>query len=717
MLACQATVGDGDSSGTAGGAGTAAGSSAGGSATSGTAGASAMAGASGTAGTTQAGAGGVAGGAGSGGGSAGYGSRPTVEGAVVPDVGSGLPPSYHYELYRFPEPNDDVACTETGNDTAAIEHVFFGQTHVMEPSWPLFFLVADRPALLEVIVTGQGTSPAVRVEGWLGTKSLGSLCLAGPMQLPATVSTQEHRWDDRFVLHLPKAWMQPGLRLEVTAGKAKKTLSPEELKLQSAPELNLFMVPIDVLNYNDGKSDIPVPANFLPDFASAVPASKTRFGNFPARLTLPSMVVSGSGPNGQGVPPLVLEKRLCNQNETPASAPCTDTKEVEGGDVNAAALRFISAILRATGDYAYSYIYGNTENFFPGGWGGGKTFVGADFTDVFIHEMGHALSLPHWGQGAFQNTMPNENEYQYPYGGIKNDGGGRGDTWNYYQNTSEFVSPICNDPKQTEVFGKERSDAMFRSSKCDEWRTDGRGPWDGFSDFSSYAIHRFMAGAGSEMSGTVPYQQTGGDAPFHLSKQGGFPTLKLDAQGKRQLVREPGFMPEVWEQFDFLTPQKWDVPVYTIVGSYHPQYTEANILYEPMSYTGNLPKVLDPTDAATFSELAAGGNGPYEGYFWWSKDMTFKFTYEDGSVLHALYPYDSVDRNWTLGSGPWRGDLLYYAITIPADKKLKKIELYRRPFLVRNKGMTDEGNVANPALGITASNFMDAAELVVSKDL
>jgi hypothetical protein len=62
----------------------------------------------------------------------------------------------------------------------------------MDPSWPLFFLVGKRPALIKVDVTGSGSAPDVRVEGWLGNVSLGVNCLKGPAELPAVVSAAEH---------------------------------------------------------------------------------------------------------------------------------------------------------------------------------------------------------------------------------------------------------------------------------------------------------------------------------------------------------------------------------------------------------------------------------------------------------------------------------------------------------------------------------------------
>jgi hypothetical protein len=567
----------------------------------------------------------------------------------------------------------------------------------MEPDWTFFFLIANRPALIEAVVTGSGTSPDVAVEGSLNGVPFDTIYLKGPATLPASVSSDEHRFDNRFTATLPAAWMQPGLSVTVRAGNAVKKFTETQLKLGAAPEINLLMLPFDILDFNEGKPDIPIPQDFLADFAAAMPASVTRLGMVPARMKLPIMVASSSSSEL----PVVLETSR-------------DKKGVEDGNINAVALRYLGAFKKATGDYSYCFFYGNTENFFPGGWGGDKAFVGADFTDVFIHEMGHGLSLPHWGEGAYTRESPSEWEYRYPYGGISSDGGGRGETWNFYQNIHEFVSPICQEDGNR-VNGQERSDAMQRNNPCIETRSSGSGPWDGFGDFSSIAMFRYMVGAEQPVSGTVSYR--GSAAPFQLCKQDGFPSLRIDNNGKRSLERrnQPS-QTQNWERYDFLVPQQWDTPVYTVYGSYHPQYSQANILYDPMSYIGNLPRVIDPTDPETFKTLATR-SGPYEDYFWWEKDLSFKFTYADGSVRYALYPYEGVDRNWRAEASPWRGDLLYFVINIPADKKLSRIELYKRPFCVRNADMNDAGNVVNPNLGITAANFMDDATLVLGKDV
>ena len=620
---------------------------------------------------------------------------------MTPDLGGPLPRSYDAEVYDLPVPDDDAPCSGAANSTAVIEHVAFAQTHVLEPGWPFFFMVGGRPALVEAVVTGSGAAPDVRVVASVDGSAVGELCLKGPATLPTSVDWSQHDKADRYTATLPPEWIKPGLSITVTAGNAELGYSADDLGIGAAPELNLVMIRMDVLNYNAGETDPPVPDTWIADFAGAVPASRIRFGKFPARLALPEFVVSPDSDGG--VPPLKLDRRPCRNGES--EGPDCVAIDIPGMNIEAAALRLIDALHLASGEFAYTYYYGHTGSLNPGGWGGGKNFVGADFNGIFIHEMGHALSLPHWGEGAYQAG-------EYPYGGNGNDGGGRGTGWNYYQNVAEYVSPVCQ-IEGNETFGLERSDAMQRNDWCPELRSSGEGPWDGFGDFSAFAIHRFMVGAESEYSGTVPYR--GGDSPFSLPSHSGFPNLVVDPSGERRFVREHQPAAETREElFDFLVPQAWDVPVATVYGIYHPGYHDVSVVYEPLAYEGTLPRVLDPTDPDTFADLAAGGDGPYEDYFWWPKDLTLKIVYDDDSVLHALYPHGSVDRAWSLGSGPWRGDLLYFALNVPGDKPIRRVELYERPFIVRYSDFDDEGNVANPELGITPQNYMDAATLVTS---
>jgi hypothetical protein len=628
----------------------------------------------------------------------------------------GTPEGTTWDEVRMPERLDDAACSGEGNATASIEAFYLAQTHPMSPDWPFFFLIADRPALAEVVLVGEGDAPEVAITASIDGETIGTLCLSGPSTLAASVDTSQHRRSDRFTVTLPDDWMQAGLSLSITAGEDIITYEADALGLGHAPELNLMLVMMDVLNYNHADVDVSAfepPDSFVEDLAAAMPAAVTRLGHHAVRMPLPTLAI-GSTAVAEGSPPVVLDRRPCGEAERPEVDDCSGTSEVDEWDINAAALRLLDTLQVANGHWASHYYFGHTGALFPGGWGGGKTFVSADYSWVTIHEMGHAASLPHWGD-AFAPEEPSEDWYEYPWGGVDFDGGGRGPSWTYVQNEDLFVSPIC-EVEWRDEYGLERSDAMQRSTSCDELRDGTEGPWDGFSDFSSLAMFRYMSGASTPLSGWV-LDPLNGEMAYNLPTQSGFPEMDWGVDDPSYHRPDPDLPAQTWERYDFWTPQERSRPVFTIYGSYHPAHPEATILYEPLHYLGDLPRLIDPTDPQTFKRLKKGMDGVYGDYFWWSKDLTLKITYRDGQVTHALYPFGSVSREWEYGHGPWRGDLLYFGINVPADEAIERIELYERPFVVRYPDWTDAGNIANPDLGITAGNFMDEAVLVAVLDL
>jgi len=641
---------------------------------------------------------------------------------LKPDTGSsvevpreplGEALSHDWTEYRHENREDDVGCSGVENSGAVIEQVYFAQTHRMTPEWPFFFLVADRPAMVEVWVTGSGAAPEVSVTAFIDDVEHDSLCMAGPGALAATIDGTTHTRDDRFMVTLPSDWLQPGLSVEVRAGSDTRAYTASELGLLHAPELNLMLVMMDVLNYNHSGIDLAEfepPVDFLEGLGGAMPTSATRLGRHAVRMPVPTLAV-GSTEVEDGSPPVVLSKRLCHEEELPSVDDCDASTPVGSWDVNAASLRLIDALQYANGHWGSHYYYGHTGGLFPGGWGGGKTFVSADYHWVTIHELGHAASLPHWGD-VFVPEEQDDAWYEYPWGGVGFDGGGRGPTWSYIQQEDLFVSPIC-EIDGNDHFGLERSDAMQRNISCGEWWMDEEGPWDGFSDFSAYAMFRYMIGASEHIRDWVA-DPVHGEMEYNLPAQGGFPVVDVMSESPTYIREDPDLAIHNWETLDFLMPQEHNRPVFTIYGSYHPGYPEVNILYEPLYYNGDLPRLIDPTDPVTFEQLALGGEGPFSDYFWWSKDLTFKVIYVDGSELTALYPYGSIDREWTDGFGPWRWDMLYFGLNVPADVDIKRIEIYERPFLVRYSDWIDEGNIANPDFGITAANFMDSATLIMT---
>ncbi|GJM30596.1 MAG: hypothetical protein DHS20C17_32310 [Cyclobacteriaceae bacterium] len=611
-------------------------------------------------------------------------------GNIQENTNEALPSSYNFQEYVFAEPDDQGDCLGIENNSAVIEEVFLAQTHRHAIGHPLFFTIGHRPALLQLAVTGTGPAPDVVVEGILNGVSLGIRCLSGPSTLTNSIDLDYPDFENYFSITLPKDWVQNGLELILKAGNDIRNLSSSDLKIGPYTEMNLVMVNLDVMDYNEEDHQWPIFDDFLEEMASAIPASVVRFGIFPETLAFQEVVAN----NGT--------EQLVRLNSRNAMAPNGINS---GGSINSIVALFLSKMQRSTRDYLSTVYFGNTLNLAPGGWGGGKSFVSFDYTDVFIHELGHALSLPHWGEGSYDNPDPNEYEFLYPYGGEGNDGGGRGEAWNFIQDTYEFVDPTCHYDDHGNL-GEERSDCMQRNNRCLEQRTDGPGPWDGYGDFSALAIHRYLVGAGVR-TGQVNYRNSLEDFQFNM--QAGFPIVSLE-NGQRIYTRDELQPQELTfeENFDLPGEEQLEQDVYLIYGSAHETQTQANIVYKPVKYKGTLSPIIDPTNPETFAELQGT---TYLPELYDTRDIVLKLTYEDGSILHALNPFHSYKRApYTWGYHIWRNDVCTFSLVVPGDKNLVKVELYKRPFCIRYSGDDTEGNINYAAHNITAANFMDAAE-------
>lgn len=606
-------------------------------------------------------------------------------GRIVDNTNPALPSSYNFQEYVFAEPNDEGTCSGTENNTAKIAEVFMAQTHRQAIDHPLFFTIGYRPALFQVEVTGTGISPDVQVQGFFEGEAIGTLCLSGPAHLQEVIDIKTPNFEDYFSVTLPKNWIKNGLELVVMAGNETQRITAETLKIGPYTELNLVMVNMDVMDYNDEPHFLPIFENFLEEVASAIPASVVRFGIFPETLKFPEYVV---------------------RNDAFEAVKLTKVDDIavndisNEGTINAMADDFLKLMHQSTGDYLSTIYFGNTLNLAPGGWGNDRSFVSPDFTDIFIHELGHALSLPHW-ENVYKILNSPLDEYHYPYGGDTNDAASRGETWNFIQDTYEFESPVCNNigPNNTAV---ERSDAMQREFSCIAERKSGQGAWDGFGDFSAIAIHRFLSGGG-QVSGKVPYR--GGEVDYNLEPQAGYPNASLQ-DGSRFYVKDPEQPQEEPYLKEFKLPGKelWEQDVYLVYGTAHSLDESLTVVYEPIKYKGALPPIIDPTNAETFTMLKSldvnSGFGLYDS----DRNLTVKLTYEDGSVLHALVPFTSLS--------PAEEDSNPFTIVVPAQKKLCGVEVFVRPFIISDAEFEIPGNINNSELNITHTNFMDTAQLL-----
>jgi len=615
-------------------------------------------------------------------------------GTVQPNTNLALPASYNFQEYVFAEPNDQGTCLGNVNNTAVIEEVYMAQTHRHAIDHPLFFTIGHRPAVLQLAVTGSGAAPDVTVEGRINGVMQGTLCLNGPSTLSQSIDLARPNFDDYFSVTLPKSWIIDGLELTVRAGPTLQIISSTELKIGPYTEMNLVEVMMDLLDYNIIPAQQNKIIDLLAEVASAIPASVIRYGTLPAKIKFPTFAVT------DGTAQMVTVTSIENFEQ----------QNIPGLDhLNSVANTYLENIQKALGDQISTVYFGNTLNLNPGGWGGDRSFVAADYDGVFIHELGHALSLPHWGE-AYGVPIEDEFSVLYPYGGeLNEEGGGIGETWTFIQDKYAFVNPKCEITTEGNE-GKERSDCMQREVTCNEMRGDVEGPWEGFSDFSAYRMHQFLAG-GNVINNQVPYRA--GMANFQIPEQSGYPVATLE-NGKRVFTRDPA-QPQDTEPEDTYTlpgEDQIEQDIYLLYGSIHPTQDQVNILYEPIKMKSNLVPIIDPTDPVTFNTLQSLTEQNRGALFNETRDITIKLSYIDGTVSHVLVPFKSFDRGENIDYfGYWRTDIAYFSVAVPADVDLCSVEMYQRSFFIGFEEDDREGNINHAPHNITAANFMEAAVL------
>jgi Peptidase M66 len=615
----------------------------------------------------------------------------------------------------------NAACSTAQNASALIGKVHLAQTHLLETNHPFFHLSAERATLVRVTVTGSGSAPAVALRGSANGTDLGSFCLAGPSTLPQAVDESTPSASTSYVGTLPAAWLKAGLQLTLTAGQSTKTFAAGELKVGAAPELTL--ITSDWLLFGDTEPT-PVPAGFNAEFAAKLPLSKVRYGAFPVNVALKYLPVPprGDGLSKSGAAaaqPALLADALPHCSDADKTA---GTCAAWSGFAILAAVRDLTGALQAANGMDYvSHWYGalSKNRTVGGGLGGGHVASGDDYSFTFNHEAGHTFDMPHWGDSLYSRVAANADQ-AHPYTGSyveagKAIGGGFGNSWAYDGLDGSFVNPVC------EASGKERQEPMQRYGDCSQ---PGRA-FDHFGGYSALYIHRYFVGADSVYAGTVnsPRDTNGTTMPrFAFPTKSGRPNLVFGAAGTAPQIMQWNVSTQSYKEltptavdsdtrvFGERYPLAWNVPVYTLWGSYSNTTSAATTILDPLRYRGNLKRVWDPTRDDDFASMKGfiSGDG-----FYWGADLVVKAEYDNGSVQHAL-----VKRN-IRGTDPLKGDSFgTWAVNVPAPDgvKLTKVSLYYRPMEVRNPETGNPINL-NSALNdkLTAAHYMDSARLVSTR--
>ena len=132
------------------------------------------------------------------------------------------------------------------------------------------------------------------------------------------------------------------------------------------------------------------------------------------------------------------------------------------------------------------------------------------------------------------------------------------------------------------------------------------------------------------------------------------------------------------------------VPVHTIVITYSlPGSTDASQIYPAISHIGNLPRTIDPTNAADRSSITPTNKTADNRSYCQASgcDYSLRVTYADDSQFHAVL--EGAFHAWNSPSdGKAKPNALdathndsfkIWGINVPGDKIIKKIEVLDTP--------------------------------------
>lgn len=293
--------------------------------------------------------------------------------------------------------NDDEGSGSTVDNTGVTEGslsgtVFFGQTHVRKPNSEGFKLTSGKASLIKVNMdTDSGEdAPVVTAIVTLGGTSE-TLTLSGPSTLSDPIDLDlgeiEHTFDNSFTTVIPAELVQPGLSVVINAGD--ETIAFDTLNIGAPNKIIMNMFDIHFFEFDEGD----YPTGWQEEMIDKLPVSEIELRR------LPNIVFSELT-----VPP--------RANVTAARVSSTGEYQTITGlsfdGEQATAQQWNFALKRAAGiSGRYSLFYTNIYGVFSGGQAGGYAGVGnGNNIGILFHELGHALSLPHWGDRA-----------EYPYKG------------------------------------------------------------------------------------------------------------------------------------------------------------------------------------------------------------------------------------------------------------------------------------------------------------
>ncbi|MCX6857324.1 MAG: autotransporter-associated beta strand repeat-containing protein [Verrucomicrobia bacterium] len=309
----------------------------------------------------------------------------------------------------------------------SIDAIYFAQTHVHKADNPYFGTVADRDVFIKAHVTDPvaPTSPSVFATLSLNGQFL-TVPLTGPATLPVSIpdglGVVQHSTANSFTGVIPAAWVKVGLQVTVNAGTVMTTVPNMKV---SAPT-KVIMTMTDVHYFARNFSDYT--SGTFAELEAKWPVADIELRRLNNAVFRELVIPPRSDVSAQAV-------RIKSKAEYQAQTGLAFDGE------QAAALEWNGALKRAAGTAGrWSLYYLNVYNAFAGGQAGGFAGVGAGANiGIFHHELGHALSLPHWGDNGAYPYKGDMHGIQAPANYNETHAG---PAWAFHQPTNAFIPPV-----------------------------------------------------------------------------------------------------------------------------------------------------------------------------------------------------------------------------------------------------------------------------------
>lgn len=484
---------------------------------------------------------------------------------------------------------------------ATIKGVYFAQTHVVTPDYVVpgvnekFELISNRQALIKVNITSPTgeVSPIVRADLELNGTFL-PITLTGPVNLPTTFNSQigevVHSFDDSFTGVIPKEWLQPNLKVLIVT--PAETLAYNNLTISAPNRMVMTNFEVDIFSKQTTFAEFPT--GWEAEFAEKFPASEFNVQNVRVLFKQTS------------VPP--TDSRIAARISS-----ALDYETLTGyagfgttsGPQNLTATEWKAALRDAAGKFYGSMTYAHVSWKFDDrankGVGGGYSSVsrrGPTSLGILIHEMGHALSLPHWGAS-------------YPYigdmygikastvaGGIHS-----GPIWMYDAANQKFIPPTQNGV----------TPLTFKNDPMQGGGDKLKEPGYLTNHFSDYSVNQMR---GMLEGRLVVYNEAISAYAKWDNTTKGYTNVQANTNNVNYPIQR-------------------DVDVISVLAAASSKTPQANIVYEPVGpYKSGLIQVFDPqvptdrTSAATSNYCPNGGC-----------DVTLKIE-QGGVTKYLMLPLD-----------------------------------------------------------------------------